>query len=224
MKAILLLAVVFSSLTTFAVTFDQDVPAAIQKQFVEDLNVAQMAQGSSQTPLHKEIYGAVDGKTYQKFFEERITMVGLDACGGGDSVVACVQPFAGVHTMWLTENFVKFKMPQVARMMVIFHEARHTEAKNRFWSHDTCPTPFLDENGKDIRGLFSGVKLEGQDACDSTPYGSYGSSTIMMKNLAKYCTNCSEKTKMDADMMANDQINRIDVASVKQQMKDDFNK
>jgi hypothetical protein len=126
--------------------------------------------------------------------------------------------------MWLTENFTKFNMPQVARMMVIFHEARHTEAAHNFWSHDYCPTPFLDENGNDIKGLYSGAKLEGQPACDSTPYGSYGSSTIMLKNMAKYCTNCSEKTKMDAELIVADQINRIDKPAVKQAMKADFAK
>lgn len=126
--------------------------------------------------------------------------------------------------MWLTPNFVKFNMPQIARIMVIYHEARHTEAENGHWSHDYCPTPFLDENGQDIKGMYSGMKLEGEPACDSTYKGSYGSSTIMLKNIAKYCTNCSDKLKMDADIIVADQLNRIDVPSVKNAMKADFAK
>ena len=88
--------------------------------------------------------------------------------------------------------------------------------------HDTCPRPFLDANGKDMTSIWTGAKLEGQPACDSTYQGSYGSSTIMLKNVAKFCTNCSDKVKMDADIYANDQLGRIDRPNVKKAMQDDF--
>jgi cyclophilin family peptidyl-prolyl cis-trans isomerase len=39
--------------------------------------------------------------------------------------------------------------------------------------------------------------------------GSYGSSMIMLKNISKYCTNCSDKVKLDAGIYADDQFKRI---------------
>lgn len=204
-----------------ALKFDSDVPKNIQTQMVEDLAFMNQVTGTAQTPFHKEIFTAVDGKAYQTFFESRIFSVGVDACGGG-AAVACVQPFFDPNKMWLTENFIKFSHPQVARVMVVYHEARHSETKNGNWMHANCPRPFLDANGKDMVSIWTGAKLEGQPACDAKYQGSYGSSTIMLKNISKYCTNCNDKVKMDADIYAMDQLNRISKPAVKQQMLADF--
>lgn len=215
-------ALLLSSCSAFAVNFDKDVPAAIQKQMNEDLAFIVSVKADQQTPYHQKIYGAVDGLKYQQFFNSHITGVGMDSCGGG-AAVACVQPFFDPHKMWLTENFVKFSHPQIARLMVVFHEARHSETNNGSWSHDTCPRPFLDENGKEKVSIWTGAKLAGEPACDSTAFGSYGSSTIMLKNISKFCTTCGDKVKMDADLYATDQLGRIDRADVKKAMLADFN-
>src|SRR6202023_2937082 len=107
----------------------------------------------------------------------RVTAIGMNDCGSGKAV-ACVIPYMDPSKMWLTQNFIKFSHPQVARMMVVFHEARHTEVKNRNWSHAKCPKPFLGPDGQDMKSIWTGSKLEAQPACDITPLGSYGSSTI----------------------------------------------
>ena len=93
--------------------------------------------------------------------------------------------------------------------MVVFHEARHTESQNGNWSHATCPTPFVDANGKEIKSIWTGSTLAGEAACDSTALGSYGSSTIMLKNIQLNCTNCTDKVKMDAGLYADDQYKRL---------------
>lgn len=217
------MAVLLSGAFAQALSYDSDVPKSIQKQMAEDLKFINQVVGSGQTPLHAEIYKSVSGKAYQTFFESRITSVGLDECGGGGSV-ACVIPMFDPNKMWLSPNFTNHDTPQMDRINIIYHEARHSEAKNGYWNHDDCPVPFLDENGQDIRGSQSGIKLEGLAACDSTPYGSYGSSTIMMKNLVKYCTNCSEKTKMDAQLLVDEMMLRMYVPAVKKQMNEDFKK
>lgn len=222
MKKMILIAALLCTSQLWALSFDADVTKEIKTQFTNDLALANQIQSSGQTPFHKEIYGSVSGASYKKFFEDRITEVGLDACGGGGSVAACVQPFFSPNKMWLTPNFVKASAPQIARVMIIYHEARHTESQHGNWSHDNCPTPFLDEQGHDIVGLISGAKLEGLAACDSTYLGSYGSSTVMVKNIAKFCTNCSDKVKLDAEIWASDQLNRIDRPSVKKAMIADF--
>jgi hypothetical protein len=202
-------------------TFDKDVPAEIQTQMRADLAFIKGILGDKATALHKKIFGRVDGGDYTKFFETRVSAIGMNGCGNGNAV-ACVIPFRDPSKMWLTQNFVKFSHPQVSRMMVVFHESRHTETQNGNWSHATCPTPFLDANGKDMKSIWTGAMLAGEPACDETPLGSYGSSTIMLKNISKFCTNCTDKVKMDAGLYADDQMGRIVDADAKQQMQDDF--
>ena len=203
--------------------FEANVPAHIQKQMRDDLAFLNEIHGREATPLHQEIFGPVDGPTYMKFFNDRVTAIGMHSCGGGNAV-ACVMPWKGHTKMWLTENFVKFSHPQVARMMVVFHEARHTEKRNSFWQHATCPKPFLDENGNVVKSIWTGAVLAGETACDDDPFGSYGSSTIMLKNISMSCTNCTDKVKMDASLYAEDQLGRIIDAEAKEQMRNDFKK
>lgn len=218
---IAILATFIGLQATAALRYDRNVPANIKDQMEQDLAFAAQIQGTKQTPFHQAIFGQVSGTTYQQFFTTRIYEVGMSSCGGG-AAVACVQPFFAPNKMWLTQNFVKFSHPQVARTMVVYHEARHTDAQNDNWPHDNCPTPFLDENGKDKVSIWTGAKLEGQPACDSTERGSYGSSTIMLKNIALFCDNCTDKVKMDADIYAQDQLGRINAPNVKAAMIKDF--
>ncbi len=220
-KTLLIVGMAIVSLQAMALSYDKNVPANIKSQMEADLGFMNGIQGSSQTPLHKEIFGQVSGAAYKKFFESHIVEVGMNSCGNG-MAVACVIPFMNENKMWLTQNFVKFSHPQIARLMVVYHESRHAEGNNGNWPHDDCPTPFLDDNGKDMASIWTGSKLEGQPACDSTAYGSYGSSTILLKNVAKFCSNCGDKVKMDADMYATDQLGRIDDAKVKKSMLADF--
>ncbi|MDE2141487.1 MAG: hypothetical protein KGJ84_03640 [Elusimicrobia bacterium] len=204
-------------------TFDSDVPAAIQAQMRADLAFIYGLKGGKGTPLHQKIFGAMDGAAYRKFFESRVSAIGMDDCGNGNAV-ACVIPFQNPSKMWLTQNFIKFSHPQVSRMMVVFHEARHTETRNGNWPHATCPTPFLDESGNDMKSIWTGALLAGEPACDETPLGSYGSSTIMLKNIQKFCTNCTDKVKQDAGLYADDQMGRIIDDGAKKEMLDDFAK
>lgn len=214
---------IFLATNAQALEFDSDVPKAVQTQMLEDLKFIREVRGSKQTPFHAQVFKALNGEKYSTFFNERIESVGLDS-GDVGSAVAYVSPIFDPNKMWLTMNFVNFSHPQIARVMVVFHEARHTEAQSGFWSHDTCPTPFLDANGKPMTSIWTGAPLAGEAACDSKAFGSYGSSTIMLKNISKHCENCSEKIKMDAELYAADQLGRISKSSVKQSMLDDFNK
>jgi hypothetical protein len=223
-KAILAaVATLTLSVSAMALTFDSNVPANIKAQATDDLTFMYQLQGNGQTPFHQEIFKSVDGKAYQAFFESHIQALGMNDCGGG-AAVACVIPFFNPHKMWLTKNFVDFSHPQIARLMVMFHESRHSETEHGNWAHDYCPTPFLDKDGKDMKSIWTGAPLAGEPACDSTYKGSYGSSTVLLANVSKYCSNCSDKVKMDANIYAMDQLGRIDDEQVKQSMIDDFAK
>ncbi len=209
------------SKTTKGFTFDSDVPADIKDQMLADLDFIKTIQGSGATPLHQQIFGSVDGKGYYDWFDARVTAIGMNDCGSAKAV-ACVIPFRNPSKMWLTKNFVQFSHPQIARMMVVFHEARHTESQNDNWPHANCPDPFQDGNGNDMKSIWTGAALAGEPACDTTPFGSYGSSTIMLKNIQKFCTSCTDKVKMDAGLYADDQFGRIIDADARQQMTQDL--
>ncbi len=220
---ILLGSFLLSSTAAFAFTFDSDVPEAIQTQIKQDLKFIGTIQSNTQSDLHKQIFGPVAGVTYTSFFNDRVTGIGLNGCGNGNAV-ACVIPFADSSKMWLTNNYIKFNHPQIARMMVVFHESRHTESDNGNWPHATCPDPFLDKDGNSIKSIWTGSTLANEPACDETPFGSYGSSMIMLKNISKYCTNCTDKVKMDAGIYADDQFKRIIDRNAIQEIKNDLYK
>lgn len=209
MKILLTVLAVAVSMTARAATFDKNVPEDIKQQMIADMNFVGTIQGSSVSDLHKQIFGNVSGQDYVKFFDSRVTAIGLSTCGSS-LAVACVQPMLGASKMWITNNYIKFSHPQIARSMVVFHESRHTETQNGFWSHANCPKPFIDPaTNKPITSIWTGSQLAGEPACDVTPFGSYGSSMIMLKNISKFCANCTDKVKMDAGIYADDQFKRI---------------
>lgn len=205
----------------FAVNFDKSLPKDVAAQMKADLEFVATLQGEQVSPLHQQIFGAMEGQGYAKWFDSRIKLIGFNPCGGGNAV-ACVIPFMGSDKMWVTNNYIKFSHPQISRLMVVYHEARHSEVKNGNWSHATCPVPFRDESGNDMKSIWTGAKLAGEAACDRTPFGSYGSSTILLKNVSKFCSSCTEKVKMDAGIYSDDQLGRITDRKAKEQMLNDF--
>jgi hypothetical protein len=226
MKKIFNLALILISalpITAFSFTFDSDVPSDIQTQMLADVGFVGTIQGSGASGLHQQIFGQVDGAAYSQFFSSRVQKVGMNSCGDAEAV-ACVipNPFKNATKIWLTENYIKFSHPQIARLMVVFHESRHTEHQNGNWPHASCPKPFLDANGNDMKSIWTGAPLAGEPACDSTPFGSYGSSMIMLKNIQKFCTNCTDKVKADAGLYADDQFGRVTDPQAIQEIKADL--
>jgi len=206
---------------SWALDFDTDVPVPLKEQIQNDLQFIYSVRGTQQSPLHQEIFGKVDGDVYKNFFETRVFNVGVKDCGGKNAV-ACVIPYLTAHKMWMSPVYTQFSHPQIARLMVIFHEARHTENKEWNWSHAKCPIPYVDDNGHDIVSIWSGAKLAGEPACDATVYGSYGSSLIMLKNISRFCSNCSDKIKMDAELYGADQVSRLYTPTAKKSIQQDL--
>ena len=160
------------------------------------------------TPLHQKIFGTVAGPAYLNFFNSRVLRADSDACGGVTGVIACTTPLMPTW-MYFTSAYLTFSMPQIMRVSILLHEARHEEIPNRNWPHATCPTPFRDERGNDIVGFYSKDPLQGTQSCDSTPIGSYGTQLIFLANIAKSCTNCTDKVRADARFLLQDQLGRI---------------
>ena len=203
-----------------ALQFDRDVEPALKNQMIQDLQFIGAIRSTKSSALHQQIFGNVNGMDYTRWFESRVFYVGKQSCGSSIAV-ACVDPRYD-NKIWMTQNYTRFDHPQIARLSVVFHEARHTERAQGNWSHAFCPDPFVDEEGKPVVSIWTGARLAGQAACDVTPFGSYGSQTILLKNIALNCENCSSKVKADADIFANDQLGRIIDPEAKQQMKNDF--
>jgi hypothetical protein len=206
--------------SSWALDFDSDVPSDVQTQVVQDLAFMKDMRGAKVTPLHQQIYGAMEGG-YYNWFDSRVKSVGINDCGNPNAV-ACVIPFQDSTKIWFTQNYIKFDHPQIAKMMVVYHEARHTEDANGNWMHASCPDPFRGPDGSDMKSIWTGAMLAGQPACDVTPLGSYGSSTILLKNIQKFCANCTDKVKSDAGIFSDDQLGRIIDADAKSQMQKDF--
>ena len=203
-----------------ALTFDSGVPQGLQTQMNGDLQFVGTIAGSKTSALHQQIYGEVKGSAYSTWFTSRVLRVGYDSSGAGGAV-AYVQPGFDSSKMYVTSNYTTFDHPQIARLMVVFHEARHTENRNGNWPHATCPEPFLDDTGKEVKSIWTGLPLAGQDGCDDSAFGAYGSSTIMLRNVAHFCTSCSDKVKMDAGIYSDDQLNRLLPAEARNQIKQD---
>ena len=217
---LLFLGLLITSTSNASLQFDASVQPELKKQILEDFAFIQSIRSTNATPMHQKVFGDVDGSNYFSWFNKRVFNVGLDNCGSS-SAVACVIVMYP-NKIWMTPNYTKFSHPQIARLSVIYHEARHTEEENGNWSHANCPVPFKDAQGHDVRSIWTGSILEGHPACDITAYGSYGSATIFLKNIGKYCTSCSQKVKADADLYGSDQLGRIIDSNAKKNMIADF--
>ena len=183
------------------IQFDSDVSLSLRAQVTGDLAFVDSLQGTNQSPLHKEIFGNVGGSVYHQWFYQRVFFFGVDSCGSGGGAVACVKGDA--NKIWVTNNYINSDYPQIARLMTIFHEARHTEEANNNWPHAKCPLMFP------YRSIWTGARLGGHAACDTTVYGSYSSATVMLNNISKFCSNCSDKVKADAAIYSDDQAKRV---------------
>ncbi len=200
--------------------FDSEVEAPLRAQILDDLKFMGQVQGTQATPLHQKVFGPVSGASYLQFFQNRVFNVGKSLCGD-DHAVACVLSLWDNY-IFITPNYTKFDHPQMARLSVIYHEARHTEKNQGNWPHASCPKPFLDQRGQNIVSIWTGAMLAGESACDATAFGSYGVQTILLKNMAEHCTNCNEKVKADSELFGSDQLNRIIDTQSRAQLEKDF--
>jgi len=214
MMILFLLSFISGANAAVNLQFDSNVSTKLRTQVLDDFALIQSAASTKESPLHQEIFGKIEGTNYLKWFETRVKYFGYNSCGGGGAV-ACVKP-QYLNKIWVTGNYTGISHPQIARLMTLYHEARHTETDNDNWPHAKCPGNFP------YRSIWTGKRLAGNYACDSTVYGSYASASVLLNNISKFCESCSEKVKQDAKLYSDDQVKRvIDSASVAR-LKQDF--
>jgi hypothetical protein len=195
--------------------FDATVGTELRRQVQDDFSVLSGIQGARNSTLHREIFGPMEGQAYAHWFSDRVSYFGLSDCGSPQSAVACVEPKIK-RKIWVTKNYTGIDHPQIARVMTLFHEARHTEDEHGNWSHSRCPIFYKEKS------IWTGKGLRWHYACDSTPYGSYASASVMLHNIARYCMNCSGKWIADASLYSNDQIKRVVKRKAKLRLRADF--
>lgn len=178
-----------------ALNFTKTITADMRKLVIADLNSLYAIKSNGVSPLHRKVFGPVRGADYKSFFTYRIDSFNYDAeeVSGAIAYVGFMP-----YQMNITPYYRPEKIPLIARLSLFLHEARHSEDENNSWPHSLCPKPYLDAQKLDVRSIYSGLKLEGQDACDSVALGAYGVQAIFLSNIARFCTNCSDKTKVDS--------------------------
>lgn len=206
---------------TVTLDFDSEVPMRYRQQLIEDLNWVYSLNGNYTSPLHLDIFGTLNGSSYKSYFENYVKKVGLHDCDGGMSV-ACVIGNEEEGKIFLTPAFMNRETTRLMRIFTLFHEARHLDQNVVQWPHDQCPTPFLDDSGQDIVGILNGDKLEGEWACDWSAYGSYGSTAVMMSNIARFCENCTEEEKRLAQSYADMLFYRVSDPESRNKLREDF--
>ena len=97
-------------------------------------------------------------------------------------------------------NYLKSHFSAVEKASILIHEARHNQSVK--FDHLDCPLNFPYSSS-------SGVPLAGEAACEKNYNGSYGVQIIFLKNISKFCTNCTTQVKQTANKLAVDYLNRI---------------
>lgn len=201
MKVLLFLIVSLVSVSAFSLQYDESVPDHLKAIVNTDLEFASSLKFEKQTPLFKNIFFEKENAIIQ-FFKSRILSVHFT------SATLSIYAFVNTgtpHKVTLTGLFLS-GTTQMSRTLIMYHEARHSETIGAHWLHAICPKSFTDGAGKTI--TFD-ASLAGQPSCDTTEVGGYGVAAILGRNISKYCTNCNEKTKMDAEIYAKESEDRI---------------
>ena len=203
-----------SAKASITIQFDASVQVDLKNQVIDDFSFMESISGSKASPLHQEVFGSVNGSQYLQWFGKRVFYFGVNSCGGGGAVACVMSQYQ--HKIWVTNNYISIDHPQIARLMTLYHEARHTEDDHDNWPHARCPKHFP------YRSIWTGKRLNGNYACDDTAFGSYSSASVLLNNISKFCESCSAKVKADAKLYSDDQVKRvIDEASI-QQLAQDF--
>ena len=223
MKTLSLYAIIAISLLTFVevvyaddygIKFDSTVTPKMKGEVLGDLSFIQTVTSARASPLHQEIFGMVNGSNYIRWFTQRVFEFGVDLDAGPTTVAYHTDEF--VNKIFVGGNYVNGGYPQIARLMTLFHEARHTETEHDFWEHAKCPRRFPH------RSIWTGADISGGYACEDNAYGSYSSVSVMLNNISKFCSNCSAKVKADAKLYSDDQVLRVIDGDAMAKLQADF--
>lgn len=180
---------------------------ALRRQADSDLEWGRSLRGAEASPLHRKLFGdsPLDGRLYEAFFKQRVTRLAkagtFTGCAGA---IAC---HGAWKTVRLTEKYADPRLPQVVRLSLLLHEARHSDDGSH--DHFVCPGSIRGPDGGPLRSPYLDVEVGGLRACDEEPLGAYGLQIVMLRNIQRYCGNCEPAVKTEAGRYADFLMNLI---------------
>jgi hypothetical protein len=191
--------------------FEADVPSATNLIFTQDFAFLQNIQGDGNaSSLHRSFFGAVQGDAYQRYFDARISTIGVNECGGGGGAILCMIPSFSNNTLFLNPTYFPGMDPRIARLGTYLSIAKHAESDHNNWPYEICPTPFNDPQGNIIKSIWrKGVSLANTPNCEMTETGPVGVMAVFLKNISKHCANCSTEDRNYANWLADQMSYRV---------------
>lgn len=218
MLLILILVLFLPARSAQSTEFQADVPLELREQVVLDLKRLDSLEYSRVTPFFERLFfwnqsnasrSHNEATSLLNWFEERIRTIGMVHDRHVSETVTHLVDIREPSVMRIAPLYFADERPQIVRIGLLLHEARHSEAEGSHYPHASCPSPFVDSEGKDVRGLWSGLKMERRGACDSRWDGSYGLTAIFLANVSLYCANCSDEDRSQAKIYAEHFAQRV---------------
>ncbi len=198
--------------------FSHNMPPALRREILRDFGFLDSIRGSQSTPLHQKIFGdgPLDGRRYTQFLRTYIQSFSFTTSDSPYQIQT-----DGDRNLYIFASYLPFAraVSTFSRAINFMHEAYHNSGSHH---HTKCPTPFLDEKGRDLVTNVGGTPLAGLYACDDNYQGSYAVEIIIAKNIERYCENCSPSLRREAALYADDLMKRIIGTDVRRMMIEDL--
>lgn len=173
--------------------------------FQKDLDLISYLKFTATAPLFQRFFQPSNAIGLQNFIEKRVHKISWEP-NAPEGVTAAAN---GNGILFLTREYAD-NYPQIARISVIIHEAKHLEPET--WDHQWCRQPYLFQLDQLLYRIpeLNQVSVK---ACDRTELGAYGIQYTFLRAIAESCSNCTDKIKMDARLYSvPDGLIRIDDA------------
>jgi hypothetical protein len=158
-------------------------PAALSAQVVSDLETLYAIRGEGATPRHARFFGTVDGRNYLNWLRQGIREIQYFVPIPGYEGLAAYRSSDGI--MFVADGYAKRNRSQAGRIGTLMHENLHGVITVD--DHVLCPP-----------GRFESIP-DYAYACDANAYSVYGMESTFLRNIARYCTNCTWEFREDAD-------------------------
>ena len=208
------------ALPVHAVEISADMPAELRRSLTEALFFLEAIQGGAaiESPLHRELFGEIRGADYIAFIDSNVREIIPGECDAPPKGCKVLARTYGPDQIQVTPSFSRVDVAR--RAAVLLHEARHFSLPDH-GGHVACPTPFLDEEGRDIVNVLTREPLAGLDVCDAGANGSYGLEYVFLTNFARGCSNCSKEIKSKARFWAEQAFYRINDEEARTALRQD---
>lgn len=170
--------------------------------FKVDIDNVSLLQFRARTPLFERFFGTSGSLGIENYITGLVKNISwLDNPPEG------VMAAASDGVMFLSKGYISSSIPQVGRLGIVIHEARHLARGG--WPHTWCPSPYHFVIGMSAYRIPELDHLE-VAACDDTELGAYGVQYAFLRAVAESCSNCTDKVIMDAKFFSDvDGIVRI---------------